>query len=457
MKELIILSGLGLFALASEVFNFRKILFPVVILGLLASITVSVFDWNTNEVVFNMIIADNFALAFNIILSSIALFWFILSKEYQVNDKSISDYFSLVLFALVGTYSMVSFSNLTMLFIGIEILSLPMYVLAGSSKKDLSSNEASFKYFLMGSFASGFLLFGIALIYGATGSLDLATIAGKISTKSAGIPSFLIVGILLVIFALGFKVSAAPFHFWAPDVYQGSPTIITALMSTVVKIAAFGAFFRLFSNCFTPLINDYSMVLWLLCSLTLLAGNITAVWQQNAKRMLAYSSIAHAGFMLMAVLAMNANSVGAILYYSVAYGSASLTAFTVLIALGKSNGDDYSISAFNGLIKNNPLMGLAMTIALLSMAGIPPLSGFFAKYFIFSSVFDAGYNWLVIIAIIGSLIGVYYYFKIVIAMITGKHTITAFPLPISTKIVLWSLTIITLLAGLFPGLIINLI
>jgi NADH-quinone oxidoreductase subunit N len=329
--------------------------------------------------------------------------------------------------------------------------------LAGSKKDDLGSNESAFKYLIMGAFATGFLLFGIALIYGATGSFDLAEINTFLVAHKGTMPMIFYAGVLLMLVGLSFKVSVAPFHFWAPDVYQGAPTAITAFMATIVKTAAFAAFLRLFLTSFVSVNELWVGVLSVMAAITLLTGNITAVFQTNAKRMLAYSSVAHAGYILLALIAGNTYSISSILYYTAAYSIGSIGTFGILWLVSSSKGND-TIDSFNGLGKTNPFLAVVMTIALLSLAGIPPTAGFFAKYYIFTSAFQSGYTTLVLIAILASLIGVYYYFKIIIAMFFKEaSTSEEIILDLNTKLVLFIVAIATVALGLFPDFIIRLL
>jgi NADH-quinone oxidoreductase subunit N len=357
---------------------------------------------------------------------------------------------------MAGAVVMTSYSNLSMLFIGIEILSISLYVLAASNKKDRRSNEAGFKYFLMGSFVSGFLLLGIALVYGATGTFNLLEMRAYIASGVA-LPGFFYVGVILILLAMLFKISAAPFHFWAPDVYEGAPTPITAFMSTIVKTAAFAAFYRLFSTSFVSLDYVWVNIVIVLAGLTLAVGNITAVFQTNVKRMLAYSSIAHAGYMLLALAALTSTSSGSILFYATAYSFASISAFVVLINVFKAKGS-YDISAFNGLAKSNPLLAFTMTVSMLSLAGIPPFAGFFAKYFIFTTALNSDMLWIVLVAVLASLVGVYYYFKVIIAMYFGKaDVVSSYNVSQLHKALLVICLLITLALGIFPGLLSNLL
>jgi len=417
MKSLLLLSGLGISAMLAELFNLKKLLFPIVCLGLLATIGVSFYDWNTDVHLFNnMLRLDNYALLFTASMSFITLLWFIGANDYIELETSISDKYALVLFALVGAFIMVSYNNLSMLFIGIEILSISMYVLAGSKKNDLFGNEAALKYFLMGAFATGFLLFGVALIYGVTGSFNIEVIGEYCRANAGNLPMLFNAAIILMMVGMAFKVSAAPFHFWAPDVYTGAPSMVTAFMATVVKTSAVVAFARLFYGAFGSAPSVWQNAISIMAVLTMFIGNVTAVFQQNVKRMLAYSSVAHAGYLLIALVALSHFSSGAIFYYTLSYGIASLLAFHILFTVSGNRNEGADISAFNGLAKRNHLMAFGITVAMLSLAGIPPLAGFFGKYYIFNAAIEAGRYKLVLLAVVASLISVYYYFKVIIAV-----------------------------------------
>jgi NADH-quinone oxidoreductase subunit N len=460
MNAVFVLSGLGIITLLAEIFNFRKILFPLVVIGLIAAAALLALDWNHDLSYFSrMLFFNNYAIAFSIGITVVAALWFLMSTDYFHDNTHVTDHFALIIFVIIGAVFMVSYSNLGMLFLGLEILSISLYVLAGSKMTDGSSNEASFKYFLMGSFATGFLLFGIALIYGVTGSFDIYIIADKIVSPEAytAVSPLLYAGVLLMLIGLAFKISAVPFHFWAPDVYEGSPTVVTAFMSTVVKMAAFGAFFRLFSTCFGPLAPQWVDVLVVITILTLIVSNVTAVYQHSVKRILAYSSVAHAGYMLIALVSLNEGSAGAIFYYLCAYSIGSIAAFTVLHNV---NGDNETavVDTFNGLAKRNPFLAFSMAVAMLSLAGIPPLAGFFAKYYIFTVAFQEGYLGLVLLAIVTSLIGIYYYFRILIAMyLKSSDKTTAFEVPVLHQLVLVICLITSIVLGILPDLIIDLI
>lgn len=427
-------------------------------LGFAVAIALNFTDWNTNASFFSgMLRADNTALAFTGLLLSMALLLFLLAPRFHESlPVSRTETYAQQLFALCGAICMVGFGNLSMLFIGIELLSISSYVLAGIDKQNLLSNEAALKYFLMGSFASGFLLFGITLIYAVTGSFDANIITQYAASHAGGSASPLFYGgIVLLLIAMSFKVSVAPFHFWAPDVYDGSPTNVTMFMAIIVKIAAFGAFLRLFA-CFLPLDNHIAFVISLLAVLSMTIGNLSAIWQNSFKRLLAYSGIAHAGYLLLGVLAANSAANAAVLYYSAAYGAASLAAFVVLLLITYQYNTE-SRDGFKGLAKQNPFLAAVVVIAMLSLAGIPPTAGFFGKYYLFSLAVQAGYTWVVVIAVINSIISVFYYFGILIAMFADAPHDTPIAMPTAYKVVLAISTAITLLLGCYPSLLVGIL
>ena len=425
--------------------------------GLTGALVTTITDWNSNQSYFNhMVVMDNFSLGFTALLISLSILWFVIAPDFFEEPSSKTDHYALIMFAIVGAQLMTCYSNMLILFLGIEILSVCLYVLAGSRKSDLNSNEAALKYFLLGAFATGFLLFGMTLIYGASGSFNLQEIS-TFFIESAGGPSVIaLAGTLLMFSAMAFKVSAVPFHFWAPDVYQGSPTLVTAFMSTIVKAAAFAALFRLFQECFQSISIVWESTVWIISAATILLGNIIAVFQTNIKRLLAYSSIAHAGYMLMSVLAMTPGSASSLLFYTTAYGISSISAFAVLILVSRSSGDE-SLKAYEGLAKRNPFLATVTVIAMLSLAGVPPLAGFFAKYYIFSSTIQAGHTYLVLIAILGSLIGVYYYFRIIIALFATEQQSEKLEVSKSFSAILLITALASLVLGLAPGLLAGII
>jgi NADH-quinone oxidoreductase subunit N len=399
---------------------------------------------------YGMIEVSQFSVLFNAVALGATLLYFVLSgREFEKVGEHVSDYFALVFFILAGISLAASFSNLLMLFLAIEIISIPQYILAGSDKQNLKSSEAGLKYFLMGSFSTGILLMGITLIYGASGTFNVA----ELGLGSGNIHPLALCGIILLAFALSFKVSAVPFHFWTPDVYDGSPTVFTSFMATVVKAGSFIAFLRMFHISFTGgnISEHWSLILSIITAATLILGNFTAVFQQSVKRMLAYSSIAQAGFMMLAVIAMNKFASQGIILYAAAYSIATIGVFAVLMKM-----KDYTFEGFNGLARKEPLLALATTIFLFSLAGIPLTAGFMAKYLVLAAAVQEGHLlWLVIIAVVCAAISAYYYFRIIIAMYFKQGNPEVEPINGSFKIALIVAIAIVIVLGVFPGLLLQ--
>jgi len=457
MNIIITISITAFIVLYAGLFKANKALLPITVVGLLTALGFTFSAWNGNAVHFGMMQTDNFALAFSGVCIVGTLLIFLLTQNYfHAKSDNVAEYYTLILFALAGMIMMVSYKNMAMLFVGLEIMSVSLYILAGIRKKDFASNEASLKYFLMGAFSTGFLLFGITLIYGATGSFDLDKIQGYLVDNSKSISPIFYPGVILMMIGLCFKVGAAPFHFWTPDVYEGSPTLITTFMSTVVKTAGFAAFLRLFADAFAPLHDFWVAPLIVIVCLTLFIGNVTALFQKNFKRMLAYSSISHAGYLLFSLVVIGANSQNSVLIYAAAYTFASIIAFAVLILVKQKTGID-SFESFNGLGKKNPLVALSLTVAMLSLAGIPLTAGFIGKYLMFLNVMGEYKMLLVAFAILNALVGFYYYFKVIVAVWFKDGAETELSTPGQYKVVLLVSVIITLVLGVYPAVVLNLI
>jgi len=455
MNTLIIISVLPIILLYLGLYKFTKALLPVTIVGLLAALGCAVAEWSpyTKPIFSGMMLFDNYAIAFSGITIVSTILIMMLSKDYfeKISDH-VAEYYSIILFALAGIIIMLSYNNMVMLFVGIEIMSVSLYILAGIKKKDFASNEASLKYFLMGAFSTGFLLLGITLIYGATGSFNLDIIRDwTINNPRSGGTFFYLFysGILLMIVGLCFKVGAAPFHFWTPDVYEGAPTLITTFMSTVVKTAGFAAFLRLFHTCFSTVTDLWVPTLLIITIITLFIGNITALYQQSFKRMLAFSSISHAGYLLFAIVALGANSSNSVFLYATAYSIASIIAFAVLILVQQQSGTD-RFEAFDGLAKKNPFLALVLTISMLSLAGIPLTAGFIGKFFMFSGALAQYQFTLVIIAVINAIISIYYYFRVIVAMYFNPAERAELPVPTYFTLVLGLSALITIAIGVYP-------
>ncbi|MBZ5859462.1 NADH-quinone oxidoreductase subunit N [Flavihumibacter profundi] len=364
------------------------------------------FHINTND----LLSFSKFGLLFNSIAIGSTLFYMLLSgRDIEKVGINVAEYFALIFFVLCGVAIVSCYNSLLMLFIGIEIISIPLYILTGSDKRNLKSNEASLKYFLMGTFSTGIMLMGITLIYGAKGSFRLDEIGYVIN---AGREVWFATGLLLLLISMAFKVSAAPFHFWTPDVYDGAPTVFTSFMATIVKAAAFIGFLRLFETIFPTSTYDWKLILAVIIAATLFIGNVSAVFQQSVKRMLAYSSIAQAGFMLFALFSRNDMSREGIILYTLGYSLATIGIFAVLIKL-----KDYTFDGFNGLARTQPVLAATATVFLLSLAGIPLTIGFFAKYFMLASAVKSGAHlWLVFFAVLCAVVSVYYYFRVIQSM-----------------------------------------
>lgn len=436
----------------SEFIGLKKLIYPIILISLIGILGYNACTfWNNPETHYGMLVHNNYSVAFGSLLITITLFWFILFRSsYSSGEFNQGDHYALILFSTVGGLVLVSFSNMSMLFLGVEILSIPLYILAGSRKKDLHSVESSIKYFILGSFATGIMLLGIALIYGATGSFDFATIE-----KTASADPLFFIGITLLSIAFAFKVSAVPFHFWVPDVYSGAPTFITAFMSTFVKVAAFGAFYLMLDSIFESVPTYLSHTLIGLSALTIVVGNIAASYQDNVKRMLAFSGVSQAGYMLMVFPILTISAKTSLFVYLAGYAIANLIAIYIVQVVEKSKGDA-RVENFSGLGKSNPFLAFVLSLSLISLAGIPPAAGFFGKFYLFTEVIHAGNIYLVLIAILGSLISVYYYFKTIIAMYSGEEVSTLTnPAFGFTSVILAIMSALVVLIGLFPDILLQ--
>ena len=457
MNIIITIVVTALAVLYAGLFNAKKALLPLTLVGLLVALGFAVTSWNTNTSYYGMMMMDNFAIAFSVLTIVGTIFIFLLTQNYFAKDsENVAEYYTLILFALSGIVIMVSYTNMSMLFIGLEIMSVALYILAGIRKNNFASNEASLKYFLMGAFSTGFLLFGITLVYGATGSFSLPAINQYLIGNYLMVSPLFYPGLILIMIGLCFKIGAAPFHFWTPDVYEGSPSLITAFMSTVVKTAAFAAFIRLFAGTFSPLHDFWMPPLMVIVCLTLFIGNVTALFQKSFKRMLGYSSISHAGYLLFSLITLTSSSSNNVLVYAAAYTFATIVAFAVLIMVKQRTGGD-SFDSFNGLGKRNPLAALALTIAMLSLAGIPLTGGFIGKYLMFLNVMNQYQIYLVAFAILNALVGFYYYFRVIVAMYFKEGAEIELDTPLQYKVVLVLSIVITVFLGVYPSVILNLI
>jgi NADH-quinone oxidoreductase subunit N len=373
-----------------------------------------------------MVVLDGFSIFINTILLVSGLLGVAVAYGYvKCMGLERGEYYTLLLFSVAGMMLMAQAADLIVVFLALELLSIPLYVLAAFNRTKTDSEEAGLKYFLLGAFSAGFVVYGIALVFGATGTTQLARIVSVINLSSsfAGIynPTLMLVGASLILVGFGFKVAAVPFHMWTPDVYQGAPTAVTAFMAAGAKIAGFAALLRVFATAFPSLAVDLTDILWALAALTMIVGNVIAVSQTNIKRLLAYSSIAHAGYILMAFVPYgNANvmpvSVAAGLFYLVSYAVTNFGAWGVVIALEKAEGKGLEISDYAGLGRKYPALAAAMTVFMLSLIGLPPTLGLVGKVYLFRAVIQGGFAGLAVIGVLTSLVSAYYYLRVVVAM-----------------------------------------
>lgn len=424
----------------------------IAIIGMSLLVALNVLEMSGTQLfhvnVRNMLYFDSFGLFFNTIAFGSTLVYFLLSgRDMEKVGVNVAEYYALIFFISCGIAIASSFNTLLMLFLGIEIISIPLYIITGTDKRNLKSNEASLKYFLMGSFSTGLMLMGIALIYGAKGSFDM----DAISLGTTALTPMIAAGLLLLLFSMAFKVSAAPFHFWTPDVYDGAPTVFTSFMATIVKVAAFIALIRLFEGCFGNLQSQWQTMVAIIAAATLFIGNITAVFQQSVKRMLAYSSISQAGFMMFALVALNGIAKEGLIYYTAAYSLATIGVFAILIRM-----KDYTFEGFNGLAKRQPVLAAVNTIFLLSLAGIPATAGFMAKFYMLSAAVNNGHvMWLVILGVLCAAISVYYYFRVIQAMYFKDGEPQEIEASPAFKGLLVAMAAFIVLIGIFPQWIID--
>jgi NADH-quinone oxidoreductase subunit N len=395
------------------------------LIGVVITLAVTVSGWGNPQDGFNgSVLQDNFAIFFKVIfLITTAMVLLITDQYLEKMQCNYGEIYPLTLFATVGMMLMASATDMMTVFLGLELMSISLYVLAGFNRDNIKSNEAGLKYFLLGSFSTGFLLYGMALIYGATGTTRIAKIAAYISQNGILMNNvWLLVGMMLIATGFAFKVAAAPFHMWTPDVYEGAPTPMTAFMSVGPKAAGFAAFIRVFIIAFPAFKQDWVSLLWTLAVLTMTVGNITALYQKNIKRMLAYSSIAHAGYILVGFVAVNQIGITGILFYLLSYAFMNVGAFAILILVGKKGEERNNLEDFTGFGFKRPLLAMVMSIFLFSLAGIPPAAGFIGKFYLFSGAIQGGYIWLAIIGVLNSAASVYYYLRVMVYMYMKKPT-----------------------------------
>ena len=386
--------------------------------GLAGAAAYSIWLWTWDgppTVLGNMVAADRFGVFIRLVLIGVAAVAVHLSYHYlERADEAKGEYYPLLLFATAGMTLIASASDLIVVFLALEILSLSLYLMTGFSFRRLASAEASMKYFLLGAFSSAFFLYGIALAYGASGTTNLAAIGQKLAGQTSVGLGLAAAGLMAVGFA--FKVAAVPFHMWTPDAYQGAPTSVTAFMSAGTKVAAFAAFLRVFNVAFHPYVNDWRPFVWVMAAVTMVVGSTLAIAQANLKRMLAYSSIAHAGFILVGVAAGSPQGIQAAMFYLAAYATMIIGAFGVVMLVSVRSERHLSLGSYAGLARRSPFLAGVLALFLLSLAGIPPTAGFIAKVAVFSAAIQAGYWPLVLIAVLASVIAAFFYIRVIVLM-----------------------------------------
>jgi len=420
LAPLLVLAGTALLVLLLDLLpprDRKDHLGAIGLLGVVASLFVTVAFWGSDERAFGgMLVLDGYAQFFNLVILWAVGLVLLLSLDYvRRQGMESGEFYILVLFAALGMMLMASAGDLIMVFLGLETMSISLYVLAGFFRNRLEAGEASMKYFLLGAFASGFFLYGIALVYGATGATNLDRIAAAVAGGAARDP-LLVIGLGLLLVGFGFKISSVPFHNWAADVYQGAPTSVTVLIATGSKAAAFAALVRVLLSALRGAPADWVPVVWVLAALSMTMGNLVAIAQRDLKRMLAYSSIAHVGYILVGVVAGGALGYGAVLFYLLVYTFTTAGAFGVVLLLERRGAGSVGVGQVAGLAARHPLLALVLTVFLLSLIGIPPTAGFVGKFYLFGGAVQAGFIWLAVIGVLNSAIGAYYYLRVIVYM-----------------------------------------
>jgi NADH-quinone oxidoreductase subunit N len=439
----------------------KRALGYLALIGLAAAMVPAIFGrWRPGPAFGGMLVVDGFATFFRVLVIAAGMLVVLVSFNYlRREDAESGEYYSLLLYSVAGQSIMVSANELIVLFIGLEISSISSYVLAGYLRREKLGNEAAAKYFLLGSFATGFLLYGIALIYGATGSTNLDAIAQVLANPRMA-PAGLLAGTAAALMLVGFafKVSAAPFQVWAPDVYQGAPAPVTAFLAAGPKAAAFAIFLRVFMTAFAPMAGRWVAVLWSISLLTMIVGNFAALMQTNVKRLLAYSSIAHAGYVMVALTAHSESGTAAAMFYLAVYVFMNIGAFAVVAYFARKGERYVELDDLAGLGTRQPVVAALFTLILLSLIGVPPTGGFFGKFYIFKAALEANLPWLTVLGLLNSAVAAYYYLRIIVIMYMkepGESMLDLPGMPVSTRTALWTSAAAVLAMGLFPAVILQ--
>jgi NADH-quinone oxidoreductase subunit N len=443
----------GLVVLLAEAFRGRDEKMPIgglAIIGLLGAGAATILLWNSNAESFGAVTADNFGLFVNLVLVVCGILTVIFSSQTIERDRlPAGEFYAMILFALVGMMLMAQATDLLVIFLALETMSIAVYILTGIRRDQQQSTEAAFKYFLLGAFASSFFLYGIAFLYGVTGTTNIERLSTAIAAQSMSGNPMILLGTGLLIIGFCFKIAAVPFHMWSPDAYEGAPAVITGFMSTGVKAAAVAAFVRVFLKGLDPMIADWAPVLWWIAAATMVVGTVVGVAQTSLKRMLAYSSVAHGGYILAGLVAGNDVGKAAILFYLAAYALTNLGAFGVIAMLGTRERANDDLRDYAGLWHSHPGLAMLMTFFLLSLGGFPPTAGFIAKWYVFSAAVGSGYYGLAIIGVLSSVISVFFYLRIVVMMFMTERD--ARPVPAAIPAIAMAGLVIAMIGVLYLG------
>ena len=452
-----IVAGMGMVVVLIELFgtgrDTRNLAYLSLLTLIVAGYAETLLLGRNLEGFFGSMVADDYSVAFEMIFLLVAGLTILISMRYLENQRlRHGEYYSLLLFATSGMMFMASGMDLLLIFIGLEILSISSYILCGMNQADARSNESALKYFLLGAFSTGFLLYGIAMLYGATGTIELRGISIALGNAETFANPYIWIGLGFLLVGFGFKIALVPFHMWTPDVYEGAPTAITAFLSTGPKAAGFAALIRILFECLGATQEQWSQVLWVLAAVSMTVGNVMALQQDNIKRMLAYSSIAHAGYILVAVVAGGPDGLAAVVFYTLAYTLMTFGAFAILILASSPVKERVTFADYAGFGFVSPLLGIAMFVFMLSLGGIPLTAGFAGKFQIFKTIIDQGFIWLAVIGLLNSVVSIYYYLRLVVMMYMQPATADSITERSPASVALYTAIGVTLLGVLYLGI-----
>jgi NADH-quinone oxidoreductase subunit N len=423
---------------------------PLALIGLIGAGAASILLWDSNAESFGAVTADNFGLFINIVIVIVGILTVLFSAQTVERDRlPAGEYYAMLMFAVFGMMLMGQATDLLVIFLALETMSIAVYILTGLRRDQQQSTEAAFKYFLLGAFASSFFLYGIAFLYGVTGTTNIERLSTAIAAQSMSGNPMIMLGTGLLIIGFAFKIAAVPFHMWSPDAYEGAPTVVTGFMSTGVKAAAIAAFVRVFLKGLDPMIADWAPIIWWIAAATMIVGTVVGVAQTSLKRMLAYSSIAHGGYLLAGLVAGNDVGKAAILFYLAAYALTNLGAFGIIALLGSRERANDDLRDYAGLWHTHPGLAMLMTFFLLSLGGFPPTAGFIAKWYVFSAAVGSGYYGLAIIGVLSSVVSVFFYLRIVVMMYMTERD--ARPVPAAVPALAMTGLILSLIGVLYLG------